>query len=539
MITLGACGMIYEYTFSTLSSFLMGNSTEQWVLTLGIMLFAMALGSHKAGTFKLCLYSAFVSIEIFIAILGAIGPFTTYFAFNYMTHFLFVYYFFIFSIGFLIGMEIPIITTLYHDFKKKIRLSLGMILFMDYFGALLGSLLFAFYLIRTFKTTSIGMIAAWANLIVGIICLLFFFRKMRHKKSGIALGIISIAVLTTLSLKGDQFVLHVEQSFYKDKVIFSKTTPYQHLTLTQHRKDNDAFWLYINGHLQFSSIDEHIYHEALVHPAMTAGKYFSGNLQNVLILGGGDGLALREILKYPQVEKVTLVDLDPHIVELCRDNSLISKLNKNSLSNNKLTIKASNSVTHSGKIGPINLKDRNNKLKKIAEVEVINIDADQFISDIKDTYNIIICDFPDPRSIEVAKLYTVEFYSNLKHLLRKGGVFITQASSHYYAKESYFCIDRTLKKAGFTTLQMQEYVPSFGPWGFIMATKTGDINSKLEIFFKNIENYPLVETRHTNKAVLQRSISFGNQEKKCKYDSIHTRLNPVLNQYYNEGWQYY
>ena len=194
--------------------------------------------------------------------------------------------------------------------------------------------------------------------------------------------------------------------FYDD-VIFTKRTKYQEIVLT---RNGDDFRLYLDGSLQFSSSDEYRYHEMLVHPAMSV----HGNARSVLVLGGGDGLAVREVLKVHTVEKVTLVELDPGMIDLAMNNSTICRINNESLKNVK--------------------------------VHVVTDDAYNFLRKNSFSYDVIIADFPDPHDETVSKLYTVEFFRLVKRSMSADGVFVTQSTSPLFAREAFWCINRTMRQ---------------------------------------------------------------------------------------------
>jgi spermidine synthase len=189
--------------------------------------------------------------------------------------------------------------------------------------------------------------------------------------------------------------------------------------------------LFLNGDLQFSSVDEYRYHESLVHPAL-AGKH-----DRVLVLGGGDGLAMREVLKYPDVREAVEVELDPSVLRLARDNPDIAALNQHSLDDPR--------------------------------VRVVNADAFTWLRDAEERFDAVIIDMPDPDSTSTAKLYSVEFYALARQVLAPGGRLVVQAGSPYFAPRSFDCIDASMRAAGLTTIPYHVNVPSFGDWGFVLA----------------------------------------------------------------------
>jgi spermidine synthase len=242
--------------------------------------------------------------------------------------------------------------------------------------------------------------------------------------------VVTIVVLGLLLLSADALQERWEASLYKETVVHTEQTRYQKVVLTQWQ---DEVRLYLDGHLQFSSVDEYRYHESLVQPAMALTR----SRERVLVIGGGDGLAVREVLKHPDVQEVELVDIDPAVTRLARRDLRLTAINKNALNYPK--------------------------------VRIFNEDAFAFLQRAHVPYGVIILDLPDPRFEALAKLYSVEGYRLCHRHLAMGGVLVTQATSPYYARRSYWTIAATLEAAGFEVFPYHAYVPSFGEWGFHLA----------------------------------------------------------------------
>lgn len=219
---------------------------------------------------------------------------------------------------------------------------------------------------------------------------------------------------------------------YQDEIVFSRTTAYQRIVITRFRND---LRLYLNGNIQFSSADEHRYHESLVHPGVAAAH----RLQRVLILGGGDGLALRELLTHRGVGHVDLVDIDPQVVHIFRAHPALVALNRGSLSDRRL--------------------------------RVHHQDAMQYVRATRQRYDLIIVDLPDPATLSLGKLYSVQFFRLLKRRLADRGALVLQATSPVFARKTYWCIVHTVRDAGLSTYPYHVNVPSFSEWGFVLAAK--------------------------------------------------------------------
>ncbi len=286
---------------------------------------------------------------------------------------------------------------------------------------------------------------------------------------------------------------YFKKKIFSDEIIYTKRTKYQEVTITQWKNDIRMF---IEGNLQFCSIDEYRYHETLVHPVMS----LLNDQTNILILGGGDGLAAREILKYDGVKSIDIVDIDKDVIEFCRKNTMIKKLNNGSLDDKR--------------------------------VNIIIADAFNFVSKTEKMkiYNLIISDLPDPNNIELNKLYSEEFYALLKRYLAADGYFVGQSNSPYFSPYSFWCIGKTLENAGYNVLPFRVNVPSFGEWGFFMASPNGrNINiDKIKI---------KVDTKFLNDKFITRLFAFDDETLSIKDKVLGNSLNhPVILRYYNEGW---
>jgi spermidine synthase len=302
-------------------------------------------------------------------------------------------------------------------------------------------------------------------------------------------------------LSANNVIAHGEEMRYKDRVIFSKQTKYQKLVLTQ---SNSDYWLFINGNQQLSTVDEIMYHEPLVHPLMQLYPH----AKDILILGGGDGCAAREILKYPDVENITLVDLDPEMTRLAMEHPVLSEINQHAMEDEK--------------------------------VKVINADGYTFLEKNEDYYDLIIIDLPDPKSIELGRLYSFEFYKLCNKALRPNGLIITQAGSPYFAARAFKCIDATMAEAGFSTVPMHNQVITLGEWGWIAGAKSLS-KVQLKQALQNLD-FQDIPTKWINQEAMTLMTSFGKDFTEDSGDSVevNTIHNPVLFKYYLNGeWDLY
>lgn len=547
MFMTGACGLVFEYIMSTVSTYILGNSIEQFSITIALMLFMMGISGYAQKFISdKNLVEKFIFVEVLIALIGGFAPIGIYAAFGIMEqNFNLVHYFFVCSIGALIGLEIPLVMRFNQKFSESLGVNIATIYGPDYIGSFVGALIWSFYLLRKFPLTEIGFILAGANIFVAFVTLLYFSKHnfVNRKKLSIFAVILATGLLVFGYSQNGKWNVSLQQKLYEDPIVFSKTTKYQVLTMT-HRKDIDEYRFYINGHLQFSSADEMIYHEQLVHPVMSIVP----DHKKVLVLGGGDGMALREILKHDDVESVTLVDLDADMVKFCASDKILTRLNRDSFANAKVKVRTTSSVTGEGtrpiyiENDKVKLKKMHNKfmakpeVEKIATVNVINIDADKFVGEIGEKYNVVIIDFPDPNAIELTKLYSKEFFLKVKRLLSENGMIVIQSTSPYHAKEAYLCIRRTMDAAGLTTLPYHDNVPSFGDWGWIMAWKDEIPESAVRERIANMEIK--VRTKYLTPEVFRSALVFGKGSLTSKYDDVNTLMFPtLLEKYINESWK--
>lgn len=542
MFFTGAAGLVAEYILGTVATYVLGNSIEQMSITIaGAMLFMGIGGWAQQHISNQRLIEKFVALEMLLALLIGFAPIAIYAAFGFMEdHFNLVLYSFIAAIGFLIGLEIPLATRINEQYDAQLKKNLGNMLSMDYVGSFVGALVWVYVLLQRFPLTEISFLVASSNFTIAVITFLYFWRqgKVASPRLLVLMIAATLATLTYGYTANRDWSTRLEQRMYEDPIVFAETTKYQHLVMT-HTRSLDEHRLYINGNLQFSSVDEAIYHEQLVHPAMTLVP----NHARVLILGGGDGLALREVLKYPDVQEVTLVDLDPDMVRLAAEHPVMQKLNANAFNDARVARDMPDWVSSHGlrtlraeaEHDPHHAR-QTKAGQRVTHVGVINIDADRFLEGVGQHWNVVIVDFPDPSSIELVKLYSVEFFQKLRRVVGEDGMIVIQSTSPYHAKESYLCIRRTMEAAGLTTLPYHDNVPSFGDWGWILAWQSCQTIDDMREQIADIQAFD-VPTVYLTPDVLQKSSVFGKGWLTSKYTDINTLMQPVLLQRYTkEAW---
>lgn len=496
----GISGIVAEYVLSTLASYFLGNSIVQWTMILSTMLFSMGLGSRISKSIKSRLVEKLIIVEFSLSILTSLAALLVYTVSAYTNYTGFFIYLMSIAIGVLIGLEIPLVTRINENYES-LRVNIASVMEWDYFGSLVGGVFFAFIGLPLLGISYTPFVLGVTNFIVAI----WLFYKMNqnlklHNKGLLQLFGVGVTTILVLGfIYTDAIILFGEQRKYKDRIVFEQQSKYQKITITQWKKD---YWLYINGNEQLSTFDEFLYHEPLVHPVMGMVK----DHRDILILGGGDGFAVRELLKYNDVENITMVDLDPAMTDLGKDNPIMRKFNKDSMHSDKLTIH--------------------------------NRDGFNYLEETDEYFDVIIIDFPDPKSIELNKLYTKEFYQMANIHLRPNGMLITQAGSPYYATKAFNCIQGTMKSAGFNTLPIHNQVMTLGEWGWVMGTK----NMPSEVLKDKLRKLEFnnIETRWINKEAMLQITSFGKDFVESKDLEINTINNPVLYQYYMNGnWDLY
>ncbi len=538
MFSTGASGLVNQYVLATITTYILGNSIEQFSIVIACMMLMMGVSGFVQSTMSdKNLLQKFIGVEVLMALLGGFAPLAIYACFGYLeNHFQLVLYFFVLAIGFLIGFEIPLVMRIIDQHKIRLRTNLTIVYAMDYLGAFVGAMIWVKYLLKNFPLTEISFIVAGFNFIVAAATILYFLSRGIIKKPVFQLCLLVVtAGLLTYGYANNRDINNLlEQRFYEDPIVYKKTTKYQHLVIT-HNKELDDTRLYINGNTQFSSLDETRYHDLLVHPSMAAAT----SIRRVLILGGGDGLALREILKYEDVESVTLVDLDPEMVAIASTNAILTKLNRHSFKNAKVVtseILVSDAATKRGVYLSENTS-KNTKPEWVASVDVFNIDADQFFKTKPDMlWDIVIVDLPDPSSIELSKLYSKQFYLTLRRYLATSAYVAIQSTSPYHAKEAYLSIGATLKASGFSVLPYRQNIPSFGDWGYYLAWVGDEEPQQLKKRLTEIVDFD-VSTEFITPELLAASFAFGRGELVSENLCINTLMQPcLLTQYVERSW---
>jgi spermidine synthase len=538
MFSTGASGLVSEYLLATITTYILGNSIEQFSLVIASMMLMMGVsGFVQSKMTDRNLLQKFIAVEVLMALLGGFAPLAIYASYGYLEHyFTLVHYGFVLSIGFLIGFEIPLVMRIIENQKIPLKTNLTIVYAMDYVGAFVGALIWVNYLLKNFPLSEISFIVAGFNFIVAAVTILYFLYIKVISRPAIHLLILAFTATALIFgwANNRDFSSMLEQKFYEDPIVYKKTTRYQHLVITHNAKINDTR-LYINGNTQFSSLDEDRYHDFLVHPLMSAAP----SIKHVLVLGGGDGLALREINKYVGVESVTLVDLDPEMVAIATTNEMLTNLNNHSFQHAKVNVGAINSYK-AGSKKAIYMSESGLEADRpewVASVDVFNIDADQFLKKKPDqNWGAVVIDLPDPSSIELSKLYSKQFYQSLRRYLTDNAYVAIQSTSPYHAKEAFLSIGETLKAAGFNVLPYRQNVPSFGDWGYYLAWTGANSPGRVKSKLSTLDGFK-VDTHFITPELLAASFAFGKGELVSDNLCINTLMQPcLLASYVDRSW---
>jgi spermidine synthase len=423
VFVVAACGLLYELVAGTLASWLLGDSVLQFSTIIGVYLFAMGVGSFLSRYVQRQLVATFLRVELLVGLVGGLMPAALFVAFNLLHDgagaagaFRVLLYGLVLLVGALVGLEIPLVMRILKShFKGRWRLSelVSQVLTFDYLGALAVAVAFPLVLLPVLGPMRTALVFGLMNTAVAAWVLWLFRHELRRLKTHAAACAAVAAALCAMALGTDRLTTWSEDRFYGETIVHAASSSYQRVVVTA--SSAGQVRLFLNGNLQFDSRDEYRYHEALVHPVMAA----HGAPKRVAILGGGDAMALREVLKWPTVEQVTLVELDPHMTLLFSQQPRLRKLNADALASPK--------------------------------VKVVNADAFTWLEGHDGVFDVIVVDFPDPSNFSLGKLYTTSFYKLLDGRLAASGFAVVQTTSPLLARRSYWTVAATLEAVGFAT----------------------------------------------------------------------------------------
>ncbi len=445
VLVVAVAGLVYELIAGTLTTYLLGNSVMVFSLVIGVFLASMGAGAYVAKYIEHQLVRALIIAELALAAVGGLSALALFGAYAGLGEgYVVVLGAVCVVIGMLVGVEIPLLVRILER-RGNVRVVVSHVLALDYVGALLGSVLFPLVLLPFLGLVRSAALFGLLNLAVAVLALRVFRTEVRGGGLRLIAALLGV-VLVTVLWTGGAATSWLEDQLYEDTVLRSEQTPYQRIVLTRWRDD---LRLYLGGNLQFSSVDEYRYHEPLVHPAMSSVE----DPARVLVLGGGDGLGVREVLRHPSVRSVDLVDLDPAITRMATQDSLLRALNEDALADPRVTIH--------------------------------NADALRFLERTDRRWDVVIMDLPDPNDDGLSRLYSVGAFRLALRRLNDGGALVTQATSPFFAPEAFWCIVETIEEAVAGTAvprsvrPLHALVPSFGEWGFVLVSAQDPRATKL------------------------------------------------------------
>ncbi len=488
---LSLCGITYELVLGSLATYLLGNPVQQYSITIGFFLSSMGLGSYLSRYILKDLIRNFIRIEVLLGFAGGLSVIVLNYLFTFSAAFYLLHIFTLVIIGTLVGLEIPLLTRILRR-SGALKDILANVLTLDYMGGLAGSLFFPLLLFPFMGRILTCLVIGIINIVVALLVTVRIDYSGK-RRSDFLMPIMGIIMLFVMAVNSGAITHFLEKKFYFDDVVFSSRSKFQEIVLT--RNGND-FRLYLDGALQFSTFDEYRYHEMLIFPAL---DLCAAKEKRVLILGGGDGLAVKSCLTRSDVKNITLVELDPMMIDLAKNNSSLKRINGDALRDSR--------------------------------VMVVVGDAYNFLIKNRKTFDVIIADFPDPHDEIISKLYTVQFFSLIRRSLHGEGIFVSQSTSPLFAREAFWCIHNTMKEIFPRVVPYHVFIPTFGDWGYNMAFRGGGEN------FLQIKN----KKRKGVGKFYRPSTFTAAQHFPPDMDRVKTAINtfnkPVVYSYYIKGWR--
>ena len=481
----GLCSIIYELLISTTATYFLGDGVRQFSIIIGIYLFSMGLGAFFSKFLKDMPLRFFVHIEFLLGLIGGISVPLIFFLFvnvNTLTLQILCLVI-IFIIGLLTGMEVPLLTFASNEVDFKNNLS--NVLSLDYIGGLIATLLFPFVLLPFVGLFYSSLVFGILNILLGLVLNHVFLGKSIKT---MFLGVTSIIILVVMVIFGGKLLKAWDHAIYKSPIVLNTQTPYQKIVVTKKQED---VRLYLNRVIQFSSLDEYRYHEPLVHVPMTIHE----NPKKVLILGGGENLASREVLKYKDIERIDVVDIDSTMFYLAKNDANFIAINENAA--------------------------------KSSKVNLIAQDAFTFLHTSNEKYDIIVADLPDPTNEAIARLYSKQFFILAKQKLNKDGLFVTQSGEVYFSNSVFSCINNTLQEVFNDVKPYHSYIPSFGDWGFVLGSDLPINEKKRTPLPKDLKF--LTDTQYQIGFEFPKDI-------KIQKTKLNTLDNPIILNYFIDDW---
>ncbi|MGW8395727.1 polyamine aminopropyltransferase [Streptomyces lydicus] len=433
-----ACGLVYELELVALATYLDGDSVTQASVVLSVMVFAMGVGALLAKRMRCRAAVGFGLIETGLALVGGCSAMALYACFAWLGQSHSVLVGFSLILGVLIGAEVPLLMTLIQRVRRQDAGGAVADLFAaDYVGALVGGLAFPFLLLPSLGQLTGALVTGAVNAAAGGALVLWLFRRdltARARWTLLGVNALVLVLLAAGMVLAAPFERAARRAVYGASARVAVQTGIQEVVLTggteagagagHGRKGSGRpLELFLDGRLRVSSDTEFRYHEALVHPAMAGGPH-----ARVLVLGGGDGLAVREILRYRSVRSVTVVELDPGVTELAHSDPGLARLNHRSLADPRVHVVTADAFDW------LRQQDGSGRAGRPAP------------------YDVIVSDLPDPGITASTKLYSQEFYGLAVRMLADGGRLVVHAGPPVTRPRAYWTVEATIRSVGLATV---------------------------------------------------------------------------------------
>ena len=497
VVVSSASGVAAQLLLGNFAAYLSGDAALAYGIAVGCFLAAMGIGSWLSQTVdRERLLQAIATLAIATAPAIALLPLVVFASFTFGENLWGALVLATLTIGGIVGVHVPLAIRLLTDRERRDRLeaTLSRVLTLDYLGALVGAIGLPLVVLPSLGVFPAAVVLGLAPVLVALVLVRVAPELASLERAG---RVTAIAILLLLPLS-QPLGNTIENRLYGGPIVHRQQTTYQRIVLTRASSDTRLF---LDGDLQFSTLDEHRYHEALIHPTLAAAA-LTKDPERVLVLGAGDGLAARRVLQWSSVREVVLLELDPAVVALARRHPALVAANGGILDDPRLEIRYG--------------------------------DALREIDRLPGRFDAIVADFPDPDSKAIAKLYSEGFYRKVKSRLKPGGAFVTQATSSFFAPRAFSSIIKTIASAGFATHPFRVDVPSFGPWGFVLATPE-------PVAIADLQLPDEIETRFLTPEVLQGLFALPKDETVAPNDvEINRLVHPVVVNYYRDRrWRQY
>lgn len=442
-----ACGLVYELELVALASYLVGDSVTQASVVLSVMVFAMGVGSLLAKRLRCCAATGFAAVEALLALVGGGSAIALYASFAWLGGAGIALVGFSLVIGALIGAEMPLLMTLIQRVRQQDAGGAVADLFAaDYVGALVGGLTFPFLLLPLFGQLTGALLTGVVNAVAGGVVVLWLFRydvSIRARWGLLAANGAVVVLLIVATVFVASFERAARHAVYGHDVRVAVRSGAEEAVLTgdpdptAYRHGAQPLRFFLGGRLRVDSADGNRYQASLVRPAMAGGPH-----ERVLILGGADGLALREVLRHPRVREVTVLERDGAALELARTDPGLRRLNENAYEDPRVQLDVGDCAF--------------DRLRALARAPGAA------------PYDVVISDLPDPAVEDVAKLYSQEFYGLVDRALAPRGRLAVHAGTAAAHPRTYWTVEATLRSAGLRTSPYVVRRPR--DWGFVLAS---------------------------------------------------------------------